>query len=236
MALAAATVLCAVALGLASAGVSLAANAAVAMREVAFDPRSVTVNVGDTVTWTNFDGIPHTATADDGSWTTPLFSTGSQSLTFTVAGAFPYHCQAHPTIMRGTLTVLGPTPPPTTPPPTTPPPTTPPPTTPPPAPTTPPPPPAPTAPPVRTPSPTPVTTTAPPSPTPTEAPSPTAAATATPIATPSIVAQATSTASPTPSATIASQSGEGPGPALALGALGAGIALVGIALALMRRR
>ena len=49
-------------------GVALAASQAVSISNFAFSPQSVTVSVGDTVTWTNSDTVTHTATADDASW------------------------------------------------------------------------------------------------------------------------------------------------------------------------
>ena len=36
-----------------------------------FSPATLKVKVGDTVTWTNHDDIPHTVRAVDGSMTTP---------------------------------------------------------------------------------------------------------------------------------------------------------------------
>src|SRR6266508_285839 len=101
-----------------ASGVAHAANAFVTMRDVTFQPASVPVNVGESVTWTNQDGIPHSAKADNGSFDTGVFSTGSRSVTFTSAGTIGYFCAVHPTVMRGTVRVLGaatpaPTPPPT---------------------------------------------------------------------------------------------------------------------------
>ena len=71
---------------------------------------SITIQVGDTVRWTNTGGNPHTVTADGGS-----FDSGSDQddwlrngdtfvHTFTEAGEFPYHCVVHPS-MRATVTV-----------------------------------------------------------------------------------------------------------------------------------
>ena len=75
------------------------------VRDFAFAPGSVTVDVGDTVTWTNEGPTPHTATADDGSFDTGVFEAGeSRSHTFDQAGTFQYFCQPHPQ-MRGTVTV-----------------------------------------------------------------------------------------------------------------------------------
>src|ERR1043165_45112 len=70
----------------------------------AFTP-TITINAGDTVTWTNKDGAPHTATSDA---TPAVFDSGtlnlndSYSFTFLTAGSFPYHCAIHP-FMTGTV-------------------------------------------------------------------------------------------------------------------------------------
>jgi len=94
-----------VAIAFALAPASLAATRAVKIVGFAFVPASVTVSVGDTVSWSNGDAVTHTATADDGSWTTGSISGGSKkSLTFSTAGTFPYHCAIHAS-MHGTLVV-----------------------------------------------------------------------------------------------------------------------------------
>jgi hypothetical protein len=65
----------------------------------------VTVSVGDTVTWTNSDAQAHTATADNGSFDTGAISNGaSDSVTFSAAGTFPYHCSIH-SEMTGSVVV-----------------------------------------------------------------------------------------------------------------------------------
>ncbi len=73
-----------------------------------FDPNTVTIKVGDTVTWTNTGSEPHDVTAADKS-----FSSGGEgnmptgatfSFTFTQPGTFAYICQAHPW-MTGTVVV-----------------------------------------------------------------------------------------------------------------------------------
>jgi LPXTG-motif cell wall-anchored protein len=82
-----------------------AADTSVTVRDFDFAPSSITVDVGDTVTWTNEGPTPHTATADDGSFDTGVFEAGeSRSHTFDQAGTFQYFCQPHPQ-MRGTVTV-----------------------------------------------------------------------------------------------------------------------------------
>jgi plastocyanin len=78
---------------------------AVTIQNYAFSPATITVKVGDTVTWMNNDSTAHSATADDGSFDTGLFSPGqSKSFTFKKAGTYTYHCSAHP-YMKGTVIV-----------------------------------------------------------------------------------------------------------------------------------
>jgi len=75
--------------------------------DFAYSPAGVTVNVGDTITWTNEDAAPHTATADDGEFDTGTLSRGaSGSQTFSSAGTFSYFCTIHPS-MTATVTVVG---------------------------------------------------------------------------------------------------------------------------------
>ena len=87
-------------------GTALAADQSVAISGFSYSPASVTVSVGDTVTWTNSDAQAHTATADDASWDTGTIggSGGTDAVTFATAGTFPYHCNIHPQ-MTGTVTV-----------------------------------------------------------------------------------------------------------------------------------
>jgi plastocyanin len=70
-----------------------------------FTPGSITVHVGDTVTWTNNGPTDHTATANDGSFNTGTLKKGqSASHTFTKTGTFAYICSIHP-FMKGTIVV-----------------------------------------------------------------------------------------------------------------------------------
>ena len=87
-------------------GTALAASQSVTISDLAFSPASVTVLVGDTVTWTNSDPQVHTATSDDGSWDAGNIAAngGTGAFVFTTAGTFPYHCTIH-TQMTGTVTV-----------------------------------------------------------------------------------------------------------------------------------
>ena len=90
----------------ASAKAHKSASASVTMGDLFFSPTSVTIAVGDTVTWQNTGQAPHNATADDGSFKTPTIENGqSASHTFGQAGTFSYICTIHPN-MHGTVRVL----------------------------------------------------------------------------------------------------------------------------------
>jgi Cupredoxin-like domain len=72
-----------------------------------FSPSSVTIHVGDTITWTNNGPTAHTATASNGSFDTGILKKGqSASHTFSQAGTFAYICSLHP-FMHGTVVVVG---------------------------------------------------------------------------------------------------------------------------------
>jgi len=77
----------------------------VAMVDMGFDPETVTVRVGQSVTWVNEDSVSHNAVADDGSWKTEIFADGgSVTLTFDTPGTYAYRCTPHPA-MKGTVIV-----------------------------------------------------------------------------------------------------------------------------------
>jgi amicyanin len=78
---------------------------AVAISDFKFNPDTLTVPVGATVTWTNNDEEPHTIAAKDGSFHSPGMDThGTYSFTFTTAGSYDYICSIHP-FMTGTVVV-----------------------------------------------------------------------------------------------------------------------------------
>jgi plastocyanin len=84
-----------------------AASVTVLVIDFKFTPRTTTAHVGDAVTGTNNSQMPHSATADGGSFDTGLIIPGSSaSHTFTQPGRFTYHCSIHP-FMHGTVVVLG---------------------------------------------------------------------------------------------------------------------------------
>jgi len=86
-------------------GSPVMANNAVTIQNMAFSPASLTIKVGDKVTWTNQDSVGHSATADDNSFDTGVIAQGqSGSNTFSKAGTYTYHCSVHPS-MHGTIIV-----------------------------------------------------------------------------------------------------------------------------------
>jgi plastocyanin len=77
----------------------------VSMKNIKFAPTSLTVKVGQTVTWTNDDSVDHNVTASDGTFKSSNFGHGKTfSWKATKAGTFKYTCTIHPG-MVGTLTV-----------------------------------------------------------------------------------------------------------------------------------
>ncbi|HEU5088516.1 MAG TPA: cupredoxin family copper-binding protein [Roseiflexaceae bacterium] len=96
------------AFGSAGAAPRQAETKSVTIQNFAFDPKDLTINVGDTVTWKNNDQAPHTATAGDGSFDSGNLNTGQEfSKTFDKAGTFAYVCRYH-SRMTATLVVNDP--------------------------------------------------------------------------------------------------------------------------------
>ena len=61
-----------------------------------YEPESLDVRVGDIVTWINDDIIPHTATAEDGDWSTEELKHGqSETITVTSDMSNSYYCAYH---------------------------------------------------------------------------------------------------------------------------------------------
>jgi len=71
---------------------------AVKMQNIAFDPGTVTVKVGQKVTWTNADSVDHNVVAQSGaSFSSDNFGQGGTfSFTPTKAGTIDYVCTLHP--------------------------------------------------------------------------------------------------------------------------------------------
>lgn len=72
-------------------------DASVDIAGFAFDPSSLTIEAGSTVTWTNSDAATHTVTSDDGTFDSGDLANGeSFSFTFDEPGTYTYHCEIHP--------------------------------------------------------------------------------------------------------------------------------------------
>jgi plastocyanin len=71
------------------------AASSVAISNLKFDPRIVTVKIGSVVTWENKEGV-HTVTADSNAFSSPTLTPGkSFSHKFVKAGKYPYYCSFH---------------------------------------------------------------------------------------------------------------------------------------------
>ncbi len=82
------------------------AAAAVGIDNFTFNPQTLTVKAGTTVTWTNKDDIPHgIAVTNNAFKRSPALDTDdSFSFTFTTPGTYQYFCYVHPH-MTGTIVV-----------------------------------------------------------------------------------------------------------------------------------
>ena len=86
------------------------------MRAIAFDPMEITIQVDESVTWTNQDIVSHTATSgnpgddDLGSiFRSALLLQGDTfTHTFNEAGEFVYFCETHPVMMRDAKVIVEP--------------------------------------------------------------------------------------------------------------------------------
>ena len=80
----------------------LALSRTVQIVNFSFVPSSVTISVGDGVTWTNADAVLHSAKSTTGAFDTGAIGEGSsKSIAFNTPGTFPYVCGFHPTLMSG---------------------------------------------------------------------------------------------------------------------------------------
>jgi plastocyanin len=77
----------------------------ITIENFAFNPATLTVPVGTTVTWISRDDEPHTVTSSDGVFASPgLDADEAFSYTFSTPGTYNYHCKLHPH-MTGTIIV-----------------------------------------------------------------------------------------------------------------------------------
>ena len=97
----------------------LGAEVGVAIVGRSFEPATITVSVGDTVTWTVEESVgePHSVTSGTVDDAGILFDSGSSGLrdvgqtyqhTFNEPGEITYFCIVHPAVMTGKVVVLAP--------------------------------------------------------------------------------------------------------------------------------
>jgi len=78
----------------------------ISIMDYSFNLAELTINVGDTVIWTNKDSVKHTVTSDSGDelGSELLSKDKSYSHTFNSKGEFGYHCTPH-SYMKGKIVV-----------------------------------------------------------------------------------------------------------------------------------
>ncbi|HZP09593.1 cupredoxin family copper-binding protein [Methyloceanibacter sp.] len=83
-------------ISLAASG-ALAADAEVKIANFTFDPPTVTIKAGGTVTWINADDIPHVVAEKEGKFRSAALDTDDRfSQSFTTPGTVEYFCAIHP--------------------------------------------------------------------------------------------------------------------------------------------
>ncbi len=91
---------------------SAAAGVTVRVEHLMYLPGTVSVALGEKVTWAFPEISRHTTTSDQGFWDSGSRSSGaSYARVFTSAGSFPYHCTFHPSmhgVVRVPVTVTAP--------------------------------------------------------------------------------------------------------------------------------
>jgi plastocyanin len=85
-------------------GAAHAEESKVTIDNFTFTPAELKLKVGDTVTWTNHDDIPHTVVSAGKFRSKTMDTDGTFSFTFTSAGEYKYFCSLHPH-MTGTIKV-----------------------------------------------------------------------------------------------------------------------------------
>ena len=87
------------------AAVPAFADATVTIKNFDYSPMDVTIKSGETVTWKNLDGEPHTVVSTDGAFRSKaLDENDSFSFKFDKPGIYKYVCSIHPQ-MKATITV-----------------------------------------------------------------------------------------------------------------------------------
>jgi len=81
------------------------------LQNFSFNPATITVSAGTTVTWINKDNTIHTVTSGTPGSPDGIFDSGNIgnggkfTYTFNTKGTFKYYCKPHSSSMRGTVIV-----------------------------------------------------------------------------------------------------------------------------------
>ncbi len=77
----------------------------VSIQNLAFNPSTLTVTAGTTVTWINNDNVDHNVMSSTGAFSSGTLANGqSYTYTFNTPGTYDYSCTIHPS-MKGTIIV-----------------------------------------------------------------------------------------------------------------------------------
>src|SRR5665647_3010871 len=83
-----------------------AASQTVVMQGFTFQPASITIQTGASVTWRNDDSVSHQIVSNTNAFSSPVLNAGgSYTHVFDQAGTYSYHCGIHP-YMTGTITAV----------------------------------------------------------------------------------------------------------------------------------
>ena len=87
-------------------GQTQTSSISVEIKSFAFNPDTINISKGRTVTWTQFDTAPHTIISVNSTFpNSPSLSKGqTYSYTFNETGIFEYYCSIHPS-MKGKVIV-----------------------------------------------------------------------------------------------------------------------------------
>ena len=87
------------------AGEHVSQRHVVEIRDLEFTPKELVVSPGDTITWINYDLVPHTVAADDESWDSGFVAAQGQWQIVVQADMLTtYFCRYHPS-MTGRLRI-----------------------------------------------------------------------------------------------------------------------------------
>jgi plastocyanin len=83
-----------------------ASGARIEIKDFAFNPQTITVKAGETITWINRDEEPHTIVSVEKQFKKSSALDTDQEFTITVGapGTYTYYCSVHPK-MTGTIVV-----------------------------------------------------------------------------------------------------------------------------------